>query len=340
MNRRDELLNRVTEANPVSHDAELPDDVVDGRPPLSLIINSKRVPGSDVRPPQSARPYLRWRGPLVAVGTAVAILLVGVASLVFLFAARSEVADQPPASTLAAAEPPFNVLLIGNYLTSGNLGVGAQIEGLAASADPPLTITTKSVEFGTSTLEDHWDVGQALDRIRDGTWDVVVLSENFVGGAETFYEYARKFHEEIEKVGARTVLYMTWRKDLPDAQLTTTLEMIADAHEEIAAELGVVVAPVGLAWQRSIEERPDLALYRDLNRWSPSPAGTSLAAAVLYATIFEQSPVGLSCQPADLIADVRGLEWQAEEWRISETDVEYLQQVAWETVLEYKADQP
>ena len=36
---------------------------------------------------------------------------------------------------------------------------------------------------------------------------------------------------------------------------------VAQVYDKIGTELGVKVAPVGLAWQRSIEERPSLDLY-------------------------------------------------------------------------------
>ena len=42
--------------------------------------------------------------------------------------------------------------------------------------------------------------------------------------------------------------------------LVAEMERNAHAHRDIAKELGADIAPVDLAWQRALEERPDLAL--------------------------------------------------------------------------------
>ncbi|MDJ0663734.1 MAG: SGNH/GDSL hydrolase family protein [Acidimicrobiia bacterium] len=253
--------------------------------------------------------------------------------------AQAETTATTGAETTTTTQAAPAVLFIGNSLTYWNGGLDVHLKELAASADPPLNIMTEPVVVGGYSLESHWIAGLAVDAIREGTWDAVVL-----GGAphkdsnlERYPEYVRIFNEEIEKAGARTVLYMTWEKDLPDALLVTTTEMIAEAHDQLAAELGVAVAPAGLAWERSMQQRPDLELYDD--NIHPSAAGTYLTLCVIYATIFDQSPVGLPYQLAEMPI-VEGLEWQAEKLQMTEDDVEFLQQVAWETVLEYEANQP
>jgi len=238
------------------------------------------------------------------------------------------------------SEPPDSILFIGNSLTYSNYGIDKQIKELAASANPPLTIETSSVTVSSATLEQLWDNSKTLDAIREGTWDVVVLQgypqalasngQSF----ERFYEYTRKFDEEINEVGAQTVLYMTW-EGVRNPIVTT--EEIAQAHSHIGAELGVKVAPVGLAWQRSIQERPDLNLYDDYIH--PSMRGTYLTICVLYATIFGQSIVDPSYQPADMIADVDSMKVRWEQWQMTEDEVTFLQRIAWETVVDYQAQQ-
>ena len=53
------------------------------------------------------------------------------------------------------------------------------------------------------------------------------------------------------------------------------------------------MAPVGLAWQQVRREHPEIGLW-DPDGSHPSRAGTYLAACVLYATLFGESPEGLS----------------------------------------------
>ncbi len=81
MNTRDELLSRVTEANPFPSEAELPDDVFDGRPPLGLLIGKEDAPSSLSGLVRSAPGERRRRGLLVAAGTAVAVLAVVAVSI-------------------------------------------------------------------------------------------------------------------------------------------------------------------------------------------------------------------------------------------------------------------
>jgi hypothetical protein len=72
----------------------------------------------------------------------------------------------------------------------------------------------------------------------------------------------------------------------------------------IAQELKVPVVPVGAAWQAATQRYPQLDLWQSDNS-HPTMMGTYLAACVFYATIFRQSPVGLS-YTAGLPADVAG----------------------------------
>ena len=62
-----------------------------------------------------------------------------------------------------------------------------------------------------------------------------------------------------------------------------TMAEIARAHRDAATELKVEVAPVGLAWQRAMQQRSTLNLYA-ADREHPSLYGTYLATAVVYAT--------------------------------------------------------
>ena len=101
-----------------------------------------------------------------------------------------------------------------------------------------------------------------------------------------------------------------------------TMEEIAQAHRDIATELGVDVAPVGLAWQRAMKERPELDMYI-ADREHPSVYGTYLAVNVVYATVFGESPAGLAYRPSG----------------ISEDETAFLQRIAWETVRDFFAQQ-
>ena len=84
--------------------------------------------------------------------------------------------------------------------------------------------------------------------------------------------------------------------------------------------LGASVAPVGVAMEKALAERPDLEMISS-DALHPSPAGTYLAAATIYATLFDRSPEGL-----DFTASA-----------VEPEDAAFLQRIAWETVQEWQA---
>jgi hypothetical protein len=213
---------------------------------------------------------------------------------------------------LSSAQTPFSkkILFIGNSYTDINGGLDKQIEMLSPS------IGAARISPGGFTLENHWTDGKALQIIRQGGLDYVVLqdqSQTPVVDGNKFYMYAEKFDLEIRKSRARTILFMTWER--PDSiRYGVTTANLAASYNSVGAKLGVQVAPVGLAFARSLQERPDLGLYSQDGH--PTPYGTFLAACVLYGKIFNASPVGTSY-------------W---DWNINSELKAYFQRIAAETL--------
>jgi hypothetical protein len=231
--------------------------------------------------------------------------------------------------------PPDQILFYGNSLTYFNMGVDEHLKKLAAAADPPLTIDVKKIIMAGVPLVRVLD-SHGTTEIQEGTWDIVVLQGSILVESfskEVFFETVRTFDKAIKNAGARTLLFMTWEGKNPD--LSRTMNEINQAHDEIASELGIKVAPVGLAWQRSFQERPELELYDD--GIHPNLYGTYLSACVIYATIFERSPVGIDYQPFDLFAGNKIMEKEYEDWQFTDDEVAFMQQIAWETVVDYQA---
>jgi hypothetical protein len=128
-----------------------------------------------------------------------------------------------------------------------------------------------------------------------------------------FHDNARRHSETVRAHGARPVFFMSWAyKDMPEmtAQLAEAYTVAGNANDAL-------VIPAGLAFARSMAERPGLDLYvADLRH--PSLAGTYLAAATTYATLSGHSPVG-NGYDAGLGAETAA----------------FLQRMAWETVQGY-----
>lgn len=128
-----------------------------------------------------------------------------------------------------------------------------------------------------------------------------------------FQDYAKKNADTVRKHGARPVYFMSWAyQDVP-----SMTAQLAEAYTKAANENNAFVIPAGLAFARSIAQKPDLNLYVADKR-HPSLAGTYLAACVTYASLFKRSPVGLKYTAG-----------------LDPAIAAHLQAVAWDTVQDY-----
>jgi hypothetical protein len=204
---------------------------------------------------------------------------------------------------------PLKVLFIGNSFTARN-DLPGLIVRLAAARGKGLE--HRLVSAGGASLRTHWNAGEALKAIEGGQYDCVVLQEQStlpVKNVRRMHENVRLFDEGIRAAGAKTVLSMTWaRRHAPDSQ-----QAITDAYTSIGRELGAIVVPVGLAWERFLRTH-DQPVLHDRDQSDPTLAGSYLAACVFLAVLFQESPVGVD-------AEVPGL---------SEADRSLLQKTAWQ----------
>lgn len=188
-----------------------------------------------------------------------------------------------------------SILFIGNSFTNRN-DLPGLLTQLAAAATPARSLQTSRVIANGMSLKTHWDRGEARKAIRSSDWDYVVLQEQStlpLKNRQKMHEYVRLFDGEITSHGAKTVLYLTWaRLDTFQRQ-----DELSDAYLSIGRELGAIVVPVGVAWQRVLSEHPQITLH-DRDKSHPNPTGSYLAACVFFASLFHRSPLGL---PTDAI---------------------------------------
>lgn len=212
-----------------------------------------------------------------------------------------------------AANAPQRVLFIGNSLTYSQGGIYTHLEKMSASMAPPVVIQADKSVFGGQYLKTLWErYPEPRQAIAKG-YDVVVLQEDLPETTVAdFREYSRKFVADIKKTNARPILLMAWAYQRLG---WISMSEIADAHRAAAGELGVAVAPVGLAWERVAREHPELDLFVQ-DREHPSIYGTYLATAVVFATIFDRNPAESSYVPDGISGAV----------------ARALGQAAWETV--------
>ncbi len=223
------------------------------------------------------------------------------------------------APTTTEAPQTTRILFVGNSLTFWHDGLDTYVPALATSGGPARQVEAESFTAAGLPLSALWTRG-AADVIADGEFDVVITQETLqFTDVESFHQHARLFDAEIRASGARHVLLMAW----PDrAQEEVTLDEVAGAHDAIAEELGAEIAPVGHAWQRVREERPDLELYdfRGLDEVHPSIHGSYLTASVIDAVVFGDDPATRT-----YVLD-----------GITDDDATYLRQAAWDTVADIR----
>lgn len=232
---------------------------------------------------------------------------------------RVVAAGSAPTADPGDGSAPLRVLFIGNSHTHRFGGMEWLVSNLVRSEDPPRSIDAERLTASGVTLEYHYE-HDALQAIRDGDWDVVVLQEYLPGitsrSAEPFSTYAGLLDKAIRASGARTVLYMTWPET---AHPWADMDDMVSAFQRVGGEIGAPVAPVGVAMERAEAERPGLE-FLGPDEVHTTWEGAYLAAATIYATLFERSPQGL-----------------AYHLGISDEDAAFLQRVAWETARDWQA---
>ena len=269
--------------------------------------------------------YLAWSG------------LRGLLALSLLALAGCGSMAPPTASKQVAAAPvanPASAIYIGNsffyYNNSLHGHVGQMINaGMPGFAHRATSVTISGSGFDWHDVDSYFRpnaVGNYSFNARnevvfnklDRLFDVAIMMDcsqcplhpQLKG---VFDDFARRNSETVRRHGAQPVFFMSWAyQDVP-----SMTAQLADEYTRVGRLHKAMVIPAGLAFARSIAQRPELNLYVADKR-HPSLPGTYLAAATTYATLFKRSPVGLSYTAGLDAATAR-----------------HLQTVAWETVQAY-----
>ena len=203
----------------------------------------------------------------------------------------------------------MKVLFVGNSFTARN-DVPGLIADMAQSRGHSLE--HKLISAGGASLKMHWNKGDAQKAMEKTRYDYVVLQEQStlpVKNCQRTHENIRLFDEAIRTSGAKMVLYLTWaREKVPETQKALT-----DCYMSIGQELGAIVVPAGVAWERVLAT-PSHPVLHDKDGSHQTLAGSYLAACVFFAVLFEESPVGVPAEVKGLTpAEVAMLQNAAQE---------------------------
>ena len=138
------------------------------------------------------------------------------------------------------------------------------------------------IAHGGWFLEQHANEPDVRFNILYGHYDYVVLQEHAhpFGPEEKFYGAVRQLNQWILEAGSKGVIYMTWaKKDEEFNQERMTL-----AHEQIADELGMLLAPVGKYWWEYLRSYTDIEMYYKDGQHA-SPDGSRFAAKYIWNAI-------------------------------------------------------
>lgn len=240
-----------------------------------------------------------------------------------------------PSESTEPTKPERNwtsILFVGDAFTESNnmpAGIFAKM-AKEAGYDVKIYLFTKSGYTLTKFTTPGNAYAEELDLTlsESNAYDYVVLQDGATrptasGGAD-FFGAVRNLTRKIRSSGATPILYSTW--GYKDGHDTLTKNQwtnesmtwrVTAAYRAIGHELGIDVAYAGLAFMDVNKKYSMIDLYGK-NLSNPSYAGSYLAAATLFATIFNEDPISKITFTGDL----------------AQRQAEVLREAAWDAVFD------
>lgn len=200
---------------------------------------------------------------------------------------------------------PCRVLFIGNSFTYGNDLPGMFVK--LANAAGKRVIVDQST-FGGASLEFHAQNAHTRDKIYQDRWDYVVLQTGDIVAFQDLHhvlgDRIKSLQQKIydNRKATKVMYFMLWGwrdgRHMEREDIYYTYEeyqkMIYDGTIAIARQLGLVIAPVGWAWQAAIKQKPRIKFKLfAFDNYHPALRGSYLGACVFYAAVFRESAEGL-----------------------------------------------
>ncbi len=218
--------------------------------------------------------------------------------------AAADSLEPKPAPSVRQLEnvAPKRVLFIGNSYLYYNDSLHNHVKRIAEEIGPygPGEYQYKSATISGSRLSHH-PVDALLKPGRlgiDEPFELVVLQ----GGSREaltpdnraeFHAKAVELGRRIRAAGAEVALYMIHAYVEPHPMYDPAMfDKIQRTYIATGNALGALVVPVGLAFERAYQARPEIALHEAFDGTHPNMLGTYLAACVVYQSIYGRSVVG------------------------------------------------
>ncbi|MDB5642465.1 MAG: hypothetical protein JWN07_1782 [Hyphomicrobiales bacterium] len=234
-----------------------------------------------------------------------------------------------PAVIVPPVAAPKRVLFLGNSLVYYSGGLQTHVHRMAGAATPPIDLKDgfKSVHITGAGLDQYpIDFLVAPGHLgQKEPFELVVLAGNSLdaradASRALYRQKVIEFDAAIRKQGGRTALLWLPAPVKPHALAGSDLgARTEDMMLSVGNETNALIIPVALAYREAYRRKPDVKLQvYDGNH--PTLAGQYLAASVVFATLYDRSPVG---NPYDYFGALDG------DTRL------FLQQVAADTVRDF-----
>jgi hypothetical protein len=159
-------------------------------------------------------------------------------------------------------------------------------------------VRTGHATYGGWSLARHAENAPTLNKIRNGRWDIVVIQEQSVIPSLSARKRAAEMDAPLSKLvaearshGAVPVLYQTWGRRDGDATVKgddfhAMTARLREGYQAAARKAGgVVVVPVGDAWEREHSAGRGGVLFLE-DGSHPSEAGNAVTAAAFCEVFF------------------------------------------------------
>ena len=192
--------------------------------------------------------------------------------------------------SLGAAEP-LRVLFIGNSYTYCN-NLPDIVQAMADNKKYPMEVD--SYTLGAASLRSLLNSpqhAQAARKLAEGNYDWVILqdqSQTPANNPSDTLDSVQRWSQLAAASKTRVMLFLTWaHADTKNGKTCLQTAMQDDtSHTYCRAAIAnnATVAPVGESWRRWYKKHPDKPLHTgDMSH--PTPAGSYLAACVIYSTL-------------------------------------------------------
>lgn len=168
------------------------------------------------------------------------------------------------------------------------------------------------------TLDYHYEEGEGMTEagtpsarmmVRSEAWTHIILQEqtakprtNFAGFRQSVIRWVEYIRANCPNPNAVIIVPMNWAYNTdPFTEFNATF---LHNYRELAQELGIVICPVGLAYELAYEGGVDVLTGWFKDDRHPTQRSTYMAACLEYATIFGEDPTTITWHPQTITDDV------------------------------------